>query len=66
MTGVPPHDDLIRHPWERLASQYIDGLRDGDGPALDDVTAKAAGSCCARRATRSSASEAGAVTRELL
>jgi eukaryotic-like serine/threonine-protein kinase len=43
MTAVPPHDDLVRHPWERLASQYIDGLRDGDGPALEDVTAKASG-----------------------
>jgi serine/threonine protein kinase len=43
MTTVPPHDDLVRHPWERLASQYLDGLRDGDGPAIDDLTAKATG-----------------------
>lgn len=39
MTGVPPREEPGRHPWERLASQYLEGLREGGGPAIDDLAA---------------------------
>jgi eukaryotic-like serine/threonine-protein kinase len=41
MTAVPPSDDLARHPWERLASQYVDGLREGVAPPMEEFTARA-------------------------
>lgn len=35
-----PSDDEYRHPWEKLASQYLDGLREGDNPSIDDIAAQ--------------------------
>lgn len=32
-------DDIYRHPWEKLASQYLDGLRQGAPPPLEEITA---------------------------
>lgn len=32
-------DDAYRHPWELIASQYLDGLRDGETPSIDEMAA---------------------------
>ncbi len=33
-------DDVYRHPWEKLASQYLDGLREGAGPSIEDIASQ--------------------------
>jgi serine/threonine protein kinase len=32
-------DDVYRHPWELLASRYLDGLRDGSAPNIEELAA---------------------------
>lgn len=33
-------DDVYRHPWEKLASQYLDELREGRNPSIEDLVAQ--------------------------
>jgi eukaryotic-like serine/threonine-protein kinase len=38
--SAPNSDDVYRHPWEKLASQYLDGLRDGETPSMEEIAAQ--------------------------
>ncbi|MBI1345200.1 protein kinase [bacterium] len=33
-------DDVYRHPWEKLASQYLEDLREGKNPSIEDLVAQ--------------------------
>jgi len=36
----PADDDVYRHPWEKLASQYLDEVREGRNPSIEDLVAQ--------------------------
>lgn len=36
----PSSDDVYRHPLEKIATDYLEGLREGQGPSIDDLAAQ--------------------------
>ncbi len=38
--AAPAPDDVYRHPWEKLASEFLDGVREGGGASIEDLAAQ--------------------------